>query len=65
MKAGYRVERSTVHGKFVCWFLINGRVNKDERGTDGTGIKFYDSREKAEAAGKRYLRKMKKNGFTI
>lgn len=65
MKAGYRVNHSTLHGKYVCWFLLNGRANRDERGTAGTGCKLYDSYEKADAAGKRYLKKMQKNGFII
>ena len=65
MKASYRVEHSTLHGKYVCWFLINGRANRDERGTAGTGCKLYDSWYKAQAAVKRYLCKMKKNGFNV
>lgn len=65
MKASYKVEKSRFDGKFICYFLVDGRTNKDERGTDGTGLKLYDSEDKAEAAGKRYLAKMKRNGFEV
>lgn len=65
MNASYKVEKSRFPGKFICYFFVNGRVNSDERGTDVTGLKLYDSESKAEAAGKRYLAKMKKNGFEV
>ena len=69
MKASYRVEKSHgvggAAGKYVCIFFVNGLVNFDERGTYGTGNKLYETKEKAEAAGKRYLAKMKKNGFEV
>ena len=65
MKASYKVEKSRLPGKQVCYFFVDGRMNTDERGTDGTGLKLYDSEDKAEVAGKRYLAKMKKNGFEV
>lgn len=65
MDASYKVEKSRFPGKFICYFFVNGRMNSDERGTDGTGLKLYDSEDKAEAAGKRYLAKMKRNGFKV
>ena len=65
MKASYKVEKSRFDGKFICYFLVDGRTNKDERGTDGTGLKLYDSEDNAEAAGKRYIAKMKRNGFEV
>lgn len=64
MKASYKVERSRF-GDWVCTFYINGRLDYDERGTNGTGCKLYESEAKAEAAGKRYLKKMQNNGFII
>lgn len=64
MTASYKVEKSRFND-WTCRFLIDGIPDTDERGTDGTGLKFYETIEKAEAAGKRYLRKMKKNGFDI
>lgn len=65
MKASYRVEKARFPGKYVCYFFVDGRMNVDERGTDGTGLKLYDSEDKAEAAGKCYLAKMKRNGFEV
>lgn len=64
MKASYIVEKSRF-GDWQCTFFVGGYPNFDERGTDGTGLKFYETEEKAIAAGKRYLVKMKKNGFEI
>lgn len=49
---------------FACCFLVDNRPNFDEYGTDRTGLKLYETQEKAVKAGKRYLRKMAKNGFT-
>ena len=64
MTAAYKVEQ-TYFGEYACYFLIDGKCDTDERGTNGTGLKLYQSEEKAEAAGKRYLKKMQKNGFEI
>jgi hypothetical protein len=64
MTANYKVEKSRWND-YICRFYIDGYPDRDERGTDGTGLKFYETEAKAEAAGKRYLKKMKKNGFDI
>lgn len=64
MKATYRIEKSRFNS-WICYFFIGGHPNTDCRGTDGTGLKFYATKEKAEAAGKRYLKKMSQNGFEI
>ena len=66
MKASYRVEKYFANnGEWVCYFLLNNKPDTGERGTAGTGCKLYDTREKAEAAGKRYVKKMQINGFEI
>ena len=65
MKASYKVDKSRFPGKYVCYFFVDGRMNTDERGTGGTGLKLYDSEDKAEVAGKRDLAKMKRNGFEV
>ena len=65
MKARYSIERHYNSNDYVCYFKIDGRSNFDERGTNGTGLKIYETKEKAEAAGKRYIKKMQKNGFDI
>ena len=64
MKASYIVEKSR-WGDWFCTFYIDNRPDFDERGTNGTGGKFYETQEKAEQAGKRYLKKMQKNGFDV
>ena len=69
MIASYRVEKSHgvggAAGKYVCTFFLDGRIDYDNRGTNGTGGKLYETKEQAEAAGKRYLAKMKRNGFEV
>lgn len=65
MKASYDVKACYVGTGYICFFKIDNQLNFDERGTYGTGCKIYPTKEKAEAAGKRYLRKMKNNGFEI
>ena len=65
MTASYKVVYSKLHDLYICEFHIDNRLNKDERGTDGTGLKLYHSCKQASEAGKRYLRKMEKNGFTV
>lgn len=62
MKASYKV--SPYYNRWTCAFLVDGRYNHDAHGTDGTGVKLYDTEEKAIAAGKRYVKKMLKLGFT-
>ena len=64
MKASYRVTK-TRWNDYMCEFMIDGYADTDVRGTDGTGLKFYFTKEQAEAAGKRYIKKMQKNGFEI
>lgn len=65
MKATYSIEKHFHSNDYVCYFKIDNRSNYDERGTSGTGLKVYATKEKAENAGKRYLKKMQKNGFEI
>ena len=69
MKASYTVEKSrgvgSAAGKWVCNFFVGGRPDYDQRGTNGTACKLYETKEQAEAAGKRYLAKMKRNGFEV
>ena len=64
MKASYYVYQSHAND-WVCVFCCGGYPDTDAHGTDGTGCKLYATKEKAEAAGKRYLKKMQKNGFEI
>lgn len=61
MKASYKVWQ--FGDKWTCAFLVDGRYNYDAHGTCGTGVKLYDTEEKANEAGKRYIRKMLKLGF--
>ena len=64
MTASYNTE-ITYFGQWCCYFLVDGHPDTDQSGPSGTGCKIYGCREKAENAGKRYLRKMKKNGFDV
>lgn len=64
MKASYTIIKSR-WGDWTCNFYIDNHPNFEERGTNGTGLKFYSTKEKAEAAGKRYIKKMQNNGFKI
>lgn len=64
MKASYEIEKCHLGG-WCCYFIVDGRADTSARGTDGTGLKIYDDVFKADAAGKRYLKKMQKNGFEI
>ena len=63
MKASYKVYK--FQSEWTCEFRVADRPDFDAYGTDGTGCKLYASEEKAIAAGKRYLSKMKKLGFEI
>lgn len=65
MKASYNVDTAPWAIGYVCTFFVDGFINYDVPGSDNTGCKIYDSREKAEAAGKRYLKRMQKNGFEV
>ena len=62
MTAGYSIKMS-LDGKWVLFFLVSGVIDTSAYGTNGTGCKVYDTKEKAELAGKRYLKRMSKNGF--
>lgn len=64
MKAEYMVYE-TYFGEWACVFYAGGAPNPDVRGSYGTGLKLYANKEKAVAAGERYLKKMHKNGFEI
>lgn len=65
MTASYIIRDSVIQGKVEVVFLVGGRINYDERGTDGTGLKLYDDYKKACSAVNRYIKKMKANGFEI
>ena len=65
MKASYEVAKDFRGKEWICYFKVDGKADFDCRGTDGLGLKLYSTKEKAIAAGKRYLKKMQKNGFTI
>ena len=64
MTASYKIDKCYLGG-WCCYFYAGGYPNTDEHGTNGTGVKIYETKEKAEAAGKRYIKKMAKNGFTV
>ena len=65
MKASYKVHEAPWASDYVCTFFVDNRVNYDVRGSDGTGRKIYGNKKKAIDAGKRYLKKMKENGFEV
>ena len=65
MKASYKVYEAPWGSDYVCSFYVGGEINYDVRGCDGTGCKIYGNKKKAIAAGKRYLKKMQKNGFEV
>lgn len=66
MTASYEIYKTRFDNyPYVCAFMIDGHVDSGASRTSGTGIKLYESKEKAEAAGKRYLKKMKANGFEV
>lgn len=65
MKASYNTTSIFNSTEYVCYFMIDNHIDLNARGTDGTGCKIYATKEKAEAAGKRYLKKMQNNGFEI
>lgn len=47
---------------FVINYLVDGRTNYEY---ERRAKLFYKTREDADVAGKRYLKKMKKDGFDI
>ena len=65
MKASYEVKKSYVNNSYICYFKIDGKRNYEEKGTNGTGLKIYPTKEKAISAGKRYLLEMYSRGFDI
>ena len=69
MKAKYTVEKALVlgqwNGDWMITYYCDGRIDYDVHGTKGLGCKLFNSYEKAVNSGKRYLKKMKENGFHI
>lgn len=67
MKVRYEVNKALVlgrwSGEWSVTYICDGRIDQDVRGTCGMGIKLFPTREKAEASGKRYVKKMVANGF--
>lgn len=59
--AMYIIQDVWFSNETACTFYCNGRPDKDVRGTDGTACKIYKTRERAIAAGERYLKKMAKD----
>lgn len=65
MKASYTVAKSYNGNGYICYFKIDGERNYEERGTNGTGLKIYPTKEQAISAGKRYLLEMYAKGYVI
>ena len=47
----------TWDGRYSVSFYALGAMDNDYRGTNGTGMKVYDTEEKAIAAAKRYIKR--------
>ncbi len=68
MKATYRIENTPDNliqkgfEKHYVWFLLDGHCDFEY---ERRAKCFYRTLKEAEAAGKRYLKKMKKNGFEV
>lgn len=68
MKATYRIENTVQHlvemgaEKYYVWFLLDGHSDFEY---ERRAKCFYPTLKEAEAAGKRYLKKMQKNGFDV
>ena len=45
------------NGQYSVSFEALGAMDNDYRGTNGTGMKVYDTEEKAISAAKRYIKK--------
>lgn len=45
------------NGQYCVCFEAYGMMDNDYRGTNGTGMKVYDTLEKAIQAAKRYIKK--------
>ena len=65
MKASYTVAKNYNGDGYICYFKIDGERNYEIKGTNGTGLKIYPTKEKAISAGKRYLLEMSTKGFVI
>ena len=65
MTASYRIMGDLVDGQVTVRFFVDGKYNNEMRGSNGTGVKFYSTFQKAKAAGRRYLKTMEKLGFEI
>lgn len=68
MKATYRVDETPRHlvkigtAPYYVTFIVGNERDFDHERRAKT---FYETKEKAYAAGERYLKKMEKNGFEI
>lgn len=58
MKVSYIVYEEVFGHGWVVEYHVDGYIDYDVRGTYGLGIKIFDTKEKAEASGKRYVKKM-------
>lgn len=64
MVASYIIRRCC-DGSYVLVFLIDGMVDNTAYRTNGTGCRVYDSYDKALRSGRRYLERMRRNGFLV
>lgn len=68
MKASYRIHKTPDHlvrmgtAPYAIDYIVGGEQNWEY---DRRAKHFHETEEKAHEAGKRYLRKMKKDGFEI
>lgn len=68
MTAGYRIRKTPDHlvrmgtAPYYIEYIVGGDTNWEY---DRRAKHFHETEEKAHEAGKRYLRKMKQNGFEI
>ena len=65
MKVSYTVAKSYNDNSYICYFENDGERNYEVKGTNGTGLKIYPTKEQAISAGKRYLLEMYSRGFDI
>lgn len=64
MVATYKIRRC-FDGSYLLLFLIDGMVDNTAYRTNGTGCRVYDTYEKAVRSGRRYLERMRRNGFLV
>jgi len=64
MVASYIIRRC-IDGSYVLTFLIDGMVDNTAYRTNGTGCRVYDTYDKALSSGRRYLERMRRNGFLV